>query len=131
MNRTFTTASVVSLPTRRTTPSWMTRRSLAWIDLGISTSSSRNSVPPWAASSNPGLSRTAPVKAPLRWPNISDSSSPSGSAAQFTATKGRLGAEECQLVRLHLRPVERVLLLTRLARDQQRVHRAPDQHLQV
>ena len=47
------------------------------------------------------------------------------------SAKGRRGAEECQLIRLHLRPVERVLLLTRLARDQQRVHRAPDQHLQV
>ena len=47
------------------------------------------------------------------------------------SAKGGRGAEERQLVRLHLRPVERVLLLTRFARDQQRVHRAPDQDLQV
>src|SRR5438093_786932 len=60
MNRTFTTASVVSLPTRRTTPSWMTRSSFAWMDFGISISSSRNSVPPLAVSSSPGLSRAAP-----------------------------------------------------------------------
>ena len=53
-------------------------------------SSSRNIVPPLAVSSRPGLSRTAPVNAPLQWPNISDSSSISGSAAQFTATSGRL-----------------------------------------
>src|SRR5204863_188327 len=85
MKRTFTTASVVSLPTRRTTPSWMTRSSFAWIDFGISISSSRNSVPPLAVSSRPGLSRTAPVKAPLQWPNVSDSSNGSGSAEQFAA----------------------------------------------
>src|SRR2546422_732614 len=90
MKRTFTTASVASLPTRRTIPSWITRSSFAWIGFGISVSSSRNSAPPWAASSRPGLSRTAPVKAPLRCPNISDSSNPSGRAAQFTATNGRL-----------------------------------------
>src|SRR3989442_8646142 len=41
-----------------------------------------NRVPPFAASSSPGLSRTAPVNAPLRCPNISDSSSPSGSARE-------------------------------------------------
>src|SRR5881409_1833861 len=90
MNRTFTTASVVSLPTRRTTPSWITRSSLAWIGFDMSTSSSSSNVPPFAASSRPGLSRTAPVKAPLQWPNISDSSNGSGSAAQFTATSERL-----------------------------------------
>src|SRR3989449_2158441 len=90
MNRTFTTASVVSLPTRRTTPSWITRSSLAWIGFDMSTSSSSSNVPPFAASSRPGLSRTAPVNAPLQCPNISDSSSASGNAAQLTATSGRL-----------------------------------------
>ena len=88
--RTLTTASVVSLPTLRTTPSWITRSSFAWIGFDISASSSRSSVPPFAASRSPGLSRTAPVKAPLQCPNISDSSSGSGKAAQFTATSGRL-----------------------------------------
>src|SRR5437879_125350 len=59
MKRTLTTASVVSLPTRRTTPSWITRSSFAWIGFDISISSSRNIVPPFATSSRPGLSRTA------------------------------------------------------------------------
>src|SRR5207248_2762954 len=151
MKRTFTTASVVSLPTRRTTPSWITRSSFAWIGFGISISSSRNSVPPLAASSRPGLSRTAPVNAPLRWPNISDSSRPSGRAAQFTAMNGRLERRlwwwmNCAIISLPL-PLSPVMntdasvgatlrassiaLLARFARDQQRVHRSPDQHLQV
>ncbi len=52
-------------------------------------SSSRNSVPPLAVSSRPGLSRSAPVKAPFRWPNISLSSSGSGSAAQLMGTSVR------------------------------------------
>ena len=46
-------------------------------------------MPPFAVSSSPTLSFTAPVKAPFTCPNISDSSSPSGSAAQLTATSGR------------------------------------------
>jgi hypothetical protein len=46
-------------------------------------------------------------------------------------TEGRCRAEECELVGRHLRPVERVLLLARLARHQQGVHRAADQDLQV
>src|SRR2546422_218482 len=36
MNRTFTTASVVLLPTRRTMPSWIARSSFAWIGVDIS-----------------------------------------------------------------------------------------------
>ena len=36
----------------------------------------------------PRRSRSAPVKAPRSWPNSSDSSSVSGSAATFTATRG-------------------------------------------
>src|SRR5688572_12328973 len=43
-------------------------------------------VPWWAISSLPGLSRYAPVKLPLTWPNSSDSSSVSGRPAQLTAT---------------------------------------------
>ena len=89
MKRTSTTASCCSLPTRRTTPSWITRSSLAWSGMVISVSSSRKSVPPLAVSSRPGLSRSAPVKAPFRWPNISLSSSGSGSAAQLIGTSAR------------------------------------------
>src|SRR5205814_1541553 len=92
---------VVSLPTRRTTPSWITRSNFAWMDFGISISSSRNSVPPLAISSSPGLSRTAPVNAPLQWPNISDSSSGSGSAAQLIATRERLEARGHRRVPRH------------------------------
>ncbi len=66
----------------------MTRSSFAWIACDISVSSSRNNVPPLAISSRPGFSRTAPVKAPLQCPNISDSRSVSGSAAQFSGIKG-------------------------------------------
>ncbi len=58
----------------------------------ISVSSSRNSVPPFAVSSRPGLSRSAPVNAPFLWPNISDSSSGSGRAAQLIGTRARPGA---------------------------------------
>ena len=67
MKRTSTTASCCSLPTRRTTPSWITRRSLAWSGIVISVSSSRNSVPPCAVSQQPRLvpvgagERTFPV----------------------------------------------------------------------
>ena len=50
--------------------------------------SSRNSVPPCAAWNSPRRSATAPVKEPFLCPKSSDSSSPSGIAPQFTATKG-------------------------------------------
>src|SRR2546427_3854668 len=88
----------------------MTRRSLAWIDFGISASSSRNNVPPFAASRRPGLSRTAPVNAPLRCPNISDSSRPSGSAAQLIATNGRRSEEHTSELQSQSNLVCRLLL---------------------
>ena len=50
--------------------------------------SSRNSTPPAASSIWPGLDCCAPVNAPRSYPNSSDSSSCSGSAAQFSATNG-------------------------------------------
>ena len=40
----------------------------------------------------PGLALMAPVNAPRSWPNSSDSSSVSGSAAQLTATNGHAAA---------------------------------------
>ena len=55
---------------------------------GMSPISSRKSVPSRASSKRPGLARTAPVNAPRSWPNSSDSSRPSGIAAQFTGTNG-------------------------------------------
>ncbi len=45
-------------------------------------------MPPLAASKSPRRAVCAPVKAPLAWPNSSDSSSSEGSAAQLIATKG-------------------------------------------
>ena len=53
----------------------------------VSPISSRKIVPPSATSKSPFLSAWAPVKAPRLWPNSSLSSSVSGSAPQFCATK--------------------------------------------
>ncbi len=53
----------------------------------VSPISSRNKVPPSACSKRPCLSRSAPVKAPRLYPKSSLSSSVSGSAPQFCATK--------------------------------------------
>jgi hypothetical protein len=64
------------------------RRSLVCKLRSISQISSRKSVPPFATAAAPGLSERAPVKAPLRWPNTSDSSRSRGIAAQFSGTKG-------------------------------------------
>src|SRR6185312_3648419 len=81
------TANARFSPTRRTSPSCKARRILAWSGSGISPISSRNSVPPLAASNKPGRAVAAPVNAPLPWPNSSDSRSSAGSAATLTATK--------------------------------------------
>ena len=51
--------------------------------------SSSSRVPPSAAWNSPLWLLTASVKAPLTWPNSSDSSSASGMAPQLTATNGR------------------------------------------
>jgi hypothetical protein len=74
---------------RRTSLSWSARRSFTCIADEISPISSRKSVPPFAASKNPGRSRSAPVKAPRAWPKSSLSSSVSVTAPQLTATNGR------------------------------------------
>ena len=46
-------------------------------------------MPPSATAAAPGLSASAPVKAPFRCPNTSDSSRSRGMAAQFSGTNGR------------------------------------------
>ncbi len=56
--------------------------------------SSRNSEPPSACSNRPMRCLSAPVKAPFSWPNSSDSSRFSCSAAQFTFTKLRAARSE-------------------------------------
>ncbi len=65
-----------------------TRSSLICVAIGMSPTSSRNSVPPWAYSNLPSRSVEASVKAPFTWPNSSLSRMFSLSAAQFKATNG-------------------------------------------
>ena len=55
---------------------------------GSSPISSRNSVPPCAASKAPPFDSTAPVNAPRTWPNSSLSNRLSTTAAQLIVTKG-------------------------------------------
>ena len=69
--------------------SWMTRSSLAWVSRLMSPISSRNSVPPSAASNLPSRRATAPVNAPFSWPNSSLSTSSRENAAQLTRRTGR------------------------------------------
>ena len=57
-----------------------------------SPTSSRNSVPPLATSKSPLWSRSAPVNAPLRWPNSSLSTRFSDRAPQLTGTNGMSAA---------------------------------------
>ena len=76
-------------PTRSNCRSWMARRSFTWAATGSSPTSSRKRVPPSASSKRPGREAAAPVKAPRSWPKSSLSRRASGSAAQFTGTKGR------------------------------------------
>ena len=76
------------LPTRSKAISWRTRSSLVWTSRLMSPISSRKRVPPSACSNRPTRSRSAPVKAPLTWPNSSLSSRLCESAAQWTLTNG-------------------------------------------
>ena len=75
-------------PNRRTRFASMTVRSLLCSVKGSASISSRNSMPPDAASQRPGFARLASVKAPGSKPNSSASSNDSGIAAQFTSTNG-------------------------------------------
>ena len=75
-------------PTGLYSCSWSTRSSLAWVAGEMLPISSRNSVPPSATLNSPCLFVTAPVKAPLMWPNSSLSSSVSLSEPQSTGTNG-------------------------------------------
>ncbi len=76
------------LPTGRTVRSCSDRRSFGCMPSGISPISSKKSVPPLACKKRPGRAVLASVNAPLAWPNSSDSSSVSGTAAQLMATNG-------------------------------------------
>ena len=56
--------------------------------MDISPISSRNNVPPSAASNNPMDSESAPVKEPLVWPKSSESKRVSDKAPQLIARNG-------------------------------------------
>ena len=87
--------SVSLPPTRSNSPSCRTRSSFACSGGGSSPTSSRKMVPPGGASSKrPRRRSSAPVKAPRSCPNSSVSTSPSGSAAQFTLTRARFARGE-------------------------------------
>ena len=86
-------------PTRSNSRSCRKRRSFAWSGGAISPISSRKSVPPSAASTRPGWSRTAPVKAPRAWPKSSLASSSPDSVGQFTTTNGPLAARALRVQR--------------------------------
>ncbi len=73
------------------------RRSLVCSASGISPTSSRNTVPPAAVASRPGLVFSAPVNDPFSWPNSSLSSSVSVSAAQLMQTSGPPGARRVRV----------------------------------
>ena len=62
--------------------------SLAWNSMGISLTSSKNSVPPWASSNLPGAPSRLPGRASGSQPKSSCSSISRCSAAQFITTKG-------------------------------------------
>ena len=68
--------------------SWITRSSLDWVSGGMFPISSKKIVPPWATSNRPFLCDTAPVKAPLTWPNRVLSRSSLGIDPEFTVTNG-------------------------------------------
>ena len=89
----ITRASVRSVslpPTRSNSRSCSTRSRATCTGAGSSPTSSRKIVPPAASSKRPRRRSSAPVKAPFSWPNSSEATSPSGSAAQLTLTRARL-----------------------------------------
>ncbi len=74
------------------------RSSFVCSPVGMSPISSRNTVPPAADSSSPGLVCVAPVKAPRSCPNSSLSSSDSEMAAQLMHTRGPPARGECRWI---------------------------------
>jgi hypothetical protein len=86
---TRTSTLRVSLPpTRSNVRSWRKRRSLTCVARGISLTSSRKMVPPFACSKRPSRREMAPVNAPFSWPKSSLSSRDSVRAAQLRRTSG-------------------------------------------
>ena len=110
------TLRVSDEPSGRISPSCSTRSSRTCMPGSVSPISSRKIVPLSAISKRPFLSAWAPVKAPRLWPNSSLSSSVSGSAPQFCATKPLLAAR----ARVVDGARHQVLAGTGLAREQHR-----------
>ena len=81
--------SVSLEPTRENVRSWRNLSSFTCTGIVRSPISSRNSVPPSAASARPMRRSRASVNAPFSCPKSSDSTSASGSAAQLRTTNGR------------------------------------------
>ena len=75
-------------PRRSISPDSSTRKSFACCRSGTFPISSRKIVPPSASSKRPMRSVRASVNAPLTWPKISLSKTPSDRAPVLTATKG-------------------------------------------
>ena len=86
------TARARMAPTRRTSFSSSARRILPCRVSGRSPISSRNSVPPSAASNSPGLAVRASVNAPFSWPNSSDSMRVGGDGVAVQLHERRRGA---------------------------------------
>ena len=87
MSRTSTRTGALP-PTGITSLVSSTRSSATCTSGGASPTSSRKSVPPWAARKKPSRSPVAPVYAPLRAPNSSAETSSLERAPRLTLTKG-------------------------------------------
>ena len=109
-------------PRRSNSCSCSTRSSFGWSSSGMSPTSSRNSVPPFASSKRPTRCAIAPVNAPRSCPKSSLSSSPVGMAAQLTLTKVRR-ASRAQVVD---GARDQLLARARLAHDEDRRVRRGD-----
>ena len=86
-SRTSTSSSSFP-PTRRNVRVSRTRRNFTCSSGGISVTSSRKSVPPWAISKVPARRRSAPVNEPFSCPKSSLSTRVGEIAPQLTATNG-------------------------------------------
>ena len=87
-------------PRRVTTRSSMARNNVACMPSGSSPISSRNTVPPLAASNRPVRAEAAPVNAPLSVPKSSLCRRDSGSAAQLMPRNGPSERVECAWIAL-------------------------------
>src|SRR6266581_789264 len=88
------TLIVLLLPIGSNSCSCNTRSSFTCVSSGSSPTSSRKMVPPSATLKRPSRFASAPVNAPLTWPNNSLSTKPALMAPQFTFTSARRTDDE-------------------------------------